>query len=111
MCGFDSRPGHQGPAKHGMPDKPQRRFPTSRARHPHKNAGMVHNQSSHSWLGRFCLQLMRMKPGLNVIVAVKHAVATQPYAAELEPERAARIFVDTNPGVLDAKYRLRPSKH
>ncbi len=72
---------------------------------------MVHNQSSHSWLGRFCLQLMRMKPGLSVIVAVKHAVATQPYAAELEPERAARIFVETHPGILDAQYRLRPSKH
>jgi|GEM_PF-6306584 len=72
---------------------------------------MAHNQSSHSWLGRFCLQLMRMKPGLNVLVAVKHAVATQPYAADLEPESAARIFVDTHPGVLDAHYSLRPRRH
>jgi len=72
---------------------------------------MVHNQSSHSWLGRFCVQLMRIKPELNVIVAVKHAVATQPYAADLEPERAARLFVESHPGVLDARYSLRPRKH
>lgn len=72
---------------------------------------MVHNRSSHSWLGRFCVQLLRMKPGLNVIVAVKHAVATQPYAADIEPERAARLFVESHPGVLDAKYSLRPRKH
>ena len=56
---------------------------------------MVHNQSSHSWLGRFCVQLMRIKPELNVIVAVKHAVATQPYAADLEPERAARPHISS----------------
>ena len=72
---------------------------------------MVHNQSSHSWLGRFCVQLMRIKPDLNVIVAVKHAVATQPYAADLEPESAARLFVESHPGVLDAKYSFRPRGH
>ena len=54
---------------------------------------------------------MRMKPDLNVIVAVRHAVATQPYASELEPESAARIFVESHPGVLDAKYSVRPRKH
>ena len=72
---------------------------------------MVHNQSSHSWLGRFCVQLIRIKPDLNVIVAVKHAVATQPYAADLEPERAARLFVESHPGLLDAKHSLRTRKH
>ena len=72
---------------------------------------MAHNQSSHSWLGRFCAHLIRVKPDLNVIVAVKHAVATQPYAADIEPERAARIFLDTHPGVLDARYALRPRRH
>ena len=76
-----------------------------------KNVEMVNNQSSHLWLGRFCVQLMRMKPELNVIVAVKHAVATQPCAAELEPESAARIFVESHPGVLDSKYSVRPRKH
>jgi hypothetical protein len=68
---------------------------------------MVANQSSHSWLGRFCVRLLRLRPGLNVIVAVKHAVATQPYAAELEPERAAEIFIETYPGALEA---LHPSR-
>ena len=72
---------------------------------------MVNNQSSHSWLGRFCVQLMRIKPGLNVIVAVKHAVATQPYAAELEPENAAKLFVELHPGVLDVSYNLKPRRH
>ena len=72
---------------------------------------MVHNQSSHSWLGRFCAQLLRIKPDLNVVVAVKHAVATQPYAADLEPENAARLFVESHPGVLDVKYSVRPQKH
>ena len=72
---------------------------------------MVHNQSSHSWLGRFCAHLMRIKPDLNVIVAVKHAVATLPYASDLEPENAAKLFVDSHPGVLDARYSLRPRRH
>ena len=71
---------------------------------------MVHNQCSHSWLSRFCVQLMRIKPDLNVFVAVKHAVAAQPYVADLEPESAARIFVDTHPGILDVRYSLRPRK-
>lgn len=69
---------------------------------------MAHNETSHSWLSSFCVHLMRMKPDLNVLVAVKHAVATQPYAADLEPERAARIFFDTHPGILDARYALKP---
>ncbi len=90
---------------------PQWRFPTRNAYRPHKNVAMVHNQSSHSWLGRFCVQLMRLNPDLNVLVAVKHAVATQPYAGDLEPERAARLFVDTHPGVLDARYAPRPRSH
>ena len=68
---------------------------------------MVANQSSHSWLGRFCVRLLRLRPGLNFIVAVKHAVAAQPYAAELEPERAAEIFLKTHPGALDALHRGR----
>jgi hypothetical protein len=72
---------------------------------------MAHNQSSHSWLGRFCLQLLRIKPDLNPLVAVKHAVATQPYADDLEPERAATMFVNTHPGVLEAQYSLRPRRH
>ena len=54
---------------------------------------------------------MRIKPGLNVIVAVKHAVATQPYAADLEPENAAKLFVELHPGVLDLRYNLRPRRH
>lgn len=66
---------------------------------------MVANQSSHSWLGRFCAQLLRLRPGLNVIVALRHAIATQPYAAELEPEDAAEIFVQTYPGALEALQR------
>ena len=54
---------------------------------------------------------MRIKPDLNVIVAVKHAVATLPYASDLEPENAAKLFVDSHPGVLDARYSLRPRRH
>ena len=76
-----------------------------------EECGMVHNQSSHSWLGRFCVQLMRIKPDLSVVVAVKHAVATQPYAADLEPENAAKLFVELHPGVLDAMYNPRLRRH
>ncbi len=72
---------------------------------------MVNNQSSHTWLGRFCVQLMRMNPRLNVVVAVRHAVAAQPYAADIEPELAADIFVESHPGVLDAEYRPRAPRH
>jgi len=45
------------------------------------------------WLGRFGNRLVQLKPSLNPLTAVKHALATFPRAAALDPEEAAEIFI------------------
>lgn len=59
---------------------------------------MITNQSSHSWLGRFCIHLMRLRPGISMPAAVRRAVAVYPYAGELQPEDAAAQFAVSRPG-------------
>ena len=58
---------------------------------------MITNQSSHSWLGRFCIHLMRLQPGIGMPAAVRRAVAVYPYAGELQPEEAAAQFAVSRP--------------
>ena len=48
--------------------------------------------SGSIWIGRFVAHLKGLAPAMNVISAVKHAVATWPYACHLTPEEAAEIF-------------------
>jgi hypothetical protein len=63
-----------------------------------KNACMVAiPQSTHSWLGRFCVRLMQLRPDTHVVHAVQDAVATFPYASSLEPEDAAEVFAQRHP--------------
>jgi hypothetical protein len=54
-------------------------------------------QSTHSWLGRFCVRLMQLCPDTQVVHAVQHAVAAFPYASSLEPEHAAEVFAQRHP--------------
>ena len=44
------------------------------------------------WVGRFGVHLMARLPSMEVVDAVKRAVAIWPYAAHLEPEAAADIL-------------------
>jgi len=63
-------------------------------------------QSTHSWLGRFCVRLMQLCPDTNVAHAVQHAVATFPYASDLEPERAAEVFAQRHPAEMHPASEL-----
>ena len=44
------------------------------------------------WLDRFSARLMQLKSAMSFPTAAKHAVATWPEAADLEPEEAAEIY-------------------
>ena len=54
---------------------------------------MLANPSAHDWLGQFSLRLMELSPGIGMLEAVQLAVANHAYARELEPERAAQMFL------------------
>ena len=53
---------------------------------------LMPSYSGSIWIGRFVAHLNGLVPAMNVISAVKHAVATWPYACHLTPEEAAGIF-------------------
>jgi len=57
-----------------------------------KNVRMASLPFTHSWLGRFCVRLMRLCPEMHVAQAVQQAAATLPCASPLEPERVTEIF-------------------
>ena len=53
---------------------------------------LMPSYSGSIWIGRFAAHLKGLVPAMNVISAVKHAVATWPYACHLTPEESADIF-------------------
>lgn len=58
---------------------------------------MVKNHCTHTWIGSFAARLTQLRPGLCIGSAVQYAVMSLHHAAELEPRRAAEIFVIANP--------------
>jgi len=58
---------------------------------------MVKNHSTHSWLGGFVERLLQLRPTLGIGSAVQYAVMSIHHAADLDPRRAAEIFVAANP--------------
>jgi hypothetical protein len=58
---------------------------------------MVKKYSSHVWIGQCALRLMQLKPGMSMFEAVQTAAANHPYAAHLEPERAADMLLAACP--------------
>ena len=67
---------------------------------------MPSNKSAHVWLGRFCLQLMRLRPDIGMPAAVRRAVQAYPYADSLSPEDAANLFTrNRTPGEAGAEPR------
>ncbi len=70
---------------------------------------MVKNHSTHSWLGGFVERLLQLRPRLGVASAVQYAVMSIHHAAELDPRRAAEIFVAANP-VSRSTQPTRPAR-
>ena len=58
---------------------------------------MDNNHSTHSWVGSFAARLMQLRPHLGVGAAVNYAVLSIHHAADIDPHRAAEIFVLANP--------------
>lgn len=58
---------------------------------------MVKNHCTHSWIGSFADRLAELRPSLSLGSAVQYAVMSIHYAADLEPRRAAEVFVMSNP--------------
>ena len=52
---------------------------------------MVCDQSTHLWLGRFCVQLMRLRQDASLGFAVRRAVTAFAHSRDLLPEDAARL--------------------
>jgi hypothetical protein len=58
---------------------------------------MVKNHSTHTWIGSFAERLVQLRPVLGIGSAVQYAVMSIHYAADIDPRRAAEIFVISNP--------------
>jgi hypothetical protein len=56
---------------------------------------MERGRSAHPWIARYCIRTLQLQPSLPARIAIRWAVAAYPYCADLEPERAAEIFVDS----------------
>jgi hypothetical protein len=58
---------------------------------------MIDQHSTHSWLGSFAGRLIQLRPHISVGGAVTCAVSSIHYAADIDPRRAAELFVIANP--------------
>lgn len=58
---------------------------------------MVNTHCTHSWLGSFAGRLIQLRPTMNIGSAVQYAVMSIHHASDLDPRRAAEIFVLANP--------------
>jgi hypothetical protein len=56
---------------------------------------MERARSSHPWIARYCIRTLQLLPSLPPRIAIRWAVSGYPYCADLEPERAAEMFVDS----------------
>lgn len=58
---------------------------------------MVKEHCTHSWLGSFAGRLIQLRPSMGIGSAVSYAVLSIHHAADIDPHRAAEIFVQANP--------------
>jgi hypothetical protein len=58
---------------------------------------MVKKHCTHSWLGSFAGRLIQLRPSMSIGSAVSYAVSSIHHAADIDPHRAAEIFVLANP--------------
>ena len=58
---------------------------------------MTPNQSANVWLGRFSSHLLRLRPDLELHIAVQRGVIVYTRQDELDPEEAAYLSSRTLP--------------
>jgi hypothetical protein len=63
------------------------------------------NHSTHAWVGGFAGRLMQLRPHVGIGSAVNYAVLSIHHAADLDPHRAAEIFLLANPMTEASKPR------
>lgn len=56
---------------------------------------MERARSAHPWIARYCIRTLQLLPSLPPRIAIRWAVGGYPYCADIEPERAAEMFVDS----------------
>jgi len=66
---------------------------------------MVNTHCTHSWLGSFAGRLIQLQPTMNIGSAVQYAVMSIHHASDLDPRRAAEIFVLANPTAAPLRQR------
>lgn len=52
-------------------------------------------RSAHPWIARYCIRTLELLPSLPPRVAIQWAVGGYPYCGDIEPERAAELYVDS----------------
>jgi len=65
--------------------------------------------STHTWVGGFAGRLMQLRPHVGIGSAVGYAVLSIHHAGDLDPHRAAEIFVLANPLVEPAQPKRASS--
>lgn len=68
-------------------------------------AAMVNTHCTHSWLGSFAGRLIQLRPAMNIGAAVQYAVMSIHHASDLDPLRAAELFVLANPPATPIRAR------
>ena len=71
---------------------------------------MDSTHSTHSWVGSFAGRLLQLRPELGIGSAVNYAVHSIHHAADLDPQRAAEIFILANPPAEATRRSARPSE-
>jgi len=66
---------------------------------------MANTHCTHSWIGSFAARLIQLRPTLNIGSAVQYAVMSIHHASDLDPRRAAEIFVLANPTAAPLRHR------
>lgn len=70
---------------------------------------MDNPHTTHSWVGSFAGRLLQLRPELGIGSAVNYAVHSIHHAADLDPQRAAEIFILANP-LTDAERARRAER-
>jgi hypothetical protein len=60
-------------------------------------ARVIETHNTHSWLGSFAARLIQLRPWMSIGSAVTCAVSSIHHAANVDPFRAAEIFVALHP--------------
>jgi hypothetical protein len=58
---------------------------------------VIDAHNTHAWLGSFAARLIQLRPWMSIGSAVTCAVSSIHHAANVDPFRAAEVFVQLHP--------------